>query len=89
MRSNWIAWGITIGEGILLLGFGVVLGEYWLMLPVWMRSTAGVGLGMASVILAYRFFKFRRRQKRVAPGKMECGTESKRERAGEPTEASL
>ena len=76
MRSNWIAWGITIGEGILLLGFGVVLSEYWLMLPVWMRSTAGFGLGTAFAILAYRFFKFRRRQNRLASTKTQPERES-------------
>jgi len=63
-KSNWIAWGITIGEGILLLGFAIVLSQYWLMLPVWMRSSAGVGLGTAFVIVAYRFFKFQRTGKR-------------------------
>lgn len=90
MRSNWIAWGITIGEGLLLLAFGIVLSEYWLMLPVWMRSTAGTGLGLAFAILAYRFFKFRRRQKRVAPGVTLCDPElkPKPDRASESTEVS-
>ena len=59
MRSrNWIAWGITIGEALLLLAFGIVLGQYWLMLPIWMRSCAALGLVAAAIIVAWRFFKF-------------------------------
>jgi hypothetical protein len=60
---NWIAWAVTIGEMALLMAFGFVLSQYWLMLPVWMRSTAGFGLGFAMVVVAYRFFKFRRSKK--------------------------
>jgi hypothetical protein len=59
MRSrNWIAWAITIGEGLLLLAFGIVLSQYWLMLPGWMRSSAAFGLTLAVAIVAWRFFKF-------------------------------
>src|SRR3954462_3138761 len=65
MKSNWIAWGVTLGEGILLLGAGVVLGAYWLMLPVWMRSCAGFGLGLAFVAVGFRFYRFQRKQRRA------------------------
>ena len=59
MRSrNWIAWGITIGEALLLLAFGIVLGQYWLMLPIWMRSCAALGLIVAVALVARRFLKF-------------------------------
>jgi hypothetical protein len=58
-RTNWIAWGITFGEGLLLLVCAIVLSQYWLMLRVWMRSTAGVCLGLAFLVVGYRFFKFR------------------------------
>jgi hypothetical protein len=81
MRSNWIAWGITIGEGILLLGFGIVLSEYWLMLPVWMRSSAGFGLGIGFLIVVYRFFKFRRIAK--------CASLKKGQRERESAEVSI
>jgi len=76
MRAKWIAWGITLGQVILLAGCGVVLGEYWLMLPVWMRNSAGAGLGLALVVVGVRFFKFQRSQKRVAPQKIERERES-------------
>jgi hypothetical protein len=59
-KTNWIAWGITLGEGLLLLAFGIVLSQYWLMLPVWMRSSAGLSLGLAFATVGYRFFKFQR-----------------------------
>ena len=52
-----------IGEAILLLAFGIVLSQYWLMLPVWMRSCAGLGLSAAFAMVAYRFFKFRSSRK--------------------------
>jgi hypothetical protein len=59
MRSrNWIAWGITIGETLLLLAFGIVLGQYWLMLPIWMRSCAAFGLILAIAFVTWRFLKF-------------------------------
>ncbi|HEY6228372.1 MAG TPA: hypothetical protein VI282_14725 [Verrucomicrobiae bacterium] len=59
MRSrNLIAWGITIGEALLLLAFGIVLGQYWLMLPIWMRSCAAFSLVVAVVFVTWRFFKF-------------------------------
>lgn len=64
MNSNWIAWGITLGEGILLLAAGVVLSAYWLMLPVWMRSCAGFGLGLGVAMVVLRFYRFRRKQRR-------------------------
>jgi hypothetical protein len=76
MSSKWIAWGITCGQIILLLGCGVVLSEYWLMLPVWMRNSAGAGLGLAFAIVGFRFFKFQRKQKRLALKKIEPERES-------------
>ncbi len=66
MKSNWIVWGVTVGELILLAAFGIVLSEYWLMLPVWMRSTAGIGLGLAIAIVVFRFFKSQRSRKRIS-----------------------
>lgn len=59
MRSrNWIALGITIGEALLLLAFGIVLGQYWMMLPIWMRSCAAFGLVVAVALVAWRFLRY-------------------------------
>jgi hypothetical protein len=63
-KPNWIAWAITLGEGFVVLVFGIILSQYWLMLPVWMRSGAGLFLGLAFLVVGFRFFKFRRNQNR-------------------------
>jgi len=67
MKPIWLAWSVTLGEAILLFAFAIVLSQYWLMLPVWMRSAAGFCLGLAFVTVAFRFFKFRRSKKRFSP----------------------
>ena len=61
----WLAWAVTLGEAVLLGGFALALSRYWLMLPIWMRSTAGSCLGVAAAIVLYRLFRFYRRRKRV------------------------
>jgi hypothetical protein len=57
-KPRWLAWAISIGEVILLLGFAFALSRYWLMLPVWMRRTAGVFLAVAFVAVGYRLIRF-------------------------------
>ena len=34
-KPRWLAWAVSVGELILLLGFAFALSRYWLMLPVW------------------------------------------------------
>jgi hypothetical protein len=65
-KPIWLAWSITVGEVILLLAFAIVLSQYWLMLPVWMRSSAGFCLGLAFLAVALRFFTFQRAKKRFS-----------------------
>src|SRR5436305_12756739 len=57
-KPRWLPWAISIGEVILLLGFAFELRRYWLMLPVWMRRTAGVFLALAFVAVGYRLIHF-------------------------------
>jgi hypothetical protein len=57
---GWIALTITIGEVAVLSYFAFVLSQYWLMLPVWMRTTAALGLGLAFALVGYRFWKARK-----------------------------
>jgi hypothetical protein len=64
MKRNWIAWAVTMGEGLLILAAAVVLSQYWLMLPVRLRFGAAFVLGFAFAALVYRFYKFRRNQPR-------------------------
>jgi hypothetical protein len=45
-----MVWAITLGEALLLGVCAVVLSKYWMMLPVWMRTLAVLGLiGVAAV----------------------------------------
>jgi hypothetical protein len=64
-KPMWLVWAVTLGEAALLAGFALALSRYWLMLPIWMRSTAGTCLGVAAAIVLFRLFRFYRRRKRV------------------------
>ncbi|HUS35994.1 MAG TPA: hypothetical protein VM680_11645 [Verrucomicrobiae bacterium] len=64
-KPTWLAWAVTLAEVVLLGGFAVALSRYWLMLPIWMRSTAGWCVGLAAAIVFFRMFRFYRRRKRV------------------------
>jgi hypothetical protein len=59
-KPGWLAWAVSIVEAILLLGFAFALSRYWLMLPVWMRRTAGTGLALAFLVIVYRLLRFNR-----------------------------
>jgi uncharacterized membrane protein len=65
IKRRWLAWSVSIGETVLLLVFGFVLSRYWLMLPVWMRRTAGTFLAIAFLLVFYRLFRFSRKQSRT------------------------
>jgi hypothetical protein len=65
----WIAWSITIGETLLLLGLSFGLTQYWLMLPVWMRSCAALALTLGFLLIAYRFFNHTAKKKRTTASK--------------------
>ena len=66
-KRQWLAWTVTIFEALLLGAFAVVLSRYWLMLPVWMRRTAGLCLTVAFLAVAYRLFRFIRRRSNSKP----------------------
>lgn len=60
-----VAWAITIGEAILLAVVGLALVDYWLMLPVWMRSTGALGLAGLATLGVIRLVRFYRRPTRL------------------------
>lgn len=64
-KPMWLAWAVTLGEALLLGAFALALSRYWLMLPIWMRSTAGTCLAVAAAIVLFRFYRFYRRRKRA------------------------
>lgn len=67
--SARLAWAITIGEAILLAGLALGLSEYWLMLPVMLRSAGALilaGLAAIVVIRAVRFFRCRNRRRHAS-----------------------
>jgi membrane protein YdbS with pleckstrin-like domain len=64
-KPTWLAWAVTLAEVVLLGGFAVALSRYWLMLPIWMRSTVGSCLAVAAAIVFFRMFRFYRRRKRA------------------------
>lgn len=45
-----LAWAITIAYGILYCGILFIVSQYWLMLPIWLRSIVVLGLlGIAGI----------------------------------------
>ncbi len=42
--STRLAWAITLGYAILYGGIVFVVSQYWLMLPIWLRTIAALGL---------------------------------------------
>lgn len=67
-QSLRLAWAITVGEGILLGGMAFGLREYWLMLPVWMRSGGAIVLGSLTVAMIVRLVRVHRRAARRREG---------------------
>jgi len=53
-----LAWAITIGEAILLLGMAYCLADYWLMLPVWMRTLGAIVLASLALLGSIRVGRF-------------------------------
>jgi hypothetical protein len=53
-----VAWAVTIGEAILLGVAAVALADYWLMLPVWMRSLAAAVIAVLALAGSYRLIRF-------------------------------
>jgi hypothetical protein len=60
-KPRWLAWAVSIGELLVLLIFAFALSRYWLMLPVWMRRTAGAFLILAFASIFYRLIRFTRK----------------------------
>lgn len=56
-----LAWAITAGEAVLLAALAVGLIEFWLMLPVLLRSIAALGLAGLTAVGVVRLVKFYRR----------------------------
>lgn len=60
-----LAWAITICEAILLGVFAIALADYWLMLPVWIRSSGGLIVASLAGIGIFRLVRFYRRPTRL------------------------
>ena len=54
----WLVWAITIGEAILLAAMALLLTDYWLMLPVWLRSAGALILASLTLIVVIRLTRF-------------------------------
>jgi hypothetical protein len=61
-KPGWLAWSVSLGEALLLLILAFALSRYWLMLPVWMRRSAGTFLILAFSVVAFRLFRFIRKR---------------------------
>jgi hypothetical protein len=64
-KSVRLAWAITAGEAVLLGAVVVALADYWLMLPVWMRSTGAAVLALITLVGIARMVRFLRRPTRL------------------------
>ncbi|MBM3835479.1 MAG: DUF4175 family protein [Verrucomicrobia bacterium] len=60
-----LAWAITIGEAILLAVLALALVDYWLMLPVWMRTGGALFLAGLGAIGIFRLVRYYRRPTRL------------------------
>lgn len=60
-----VAWAITICEAILLAAAALALIDYWLMLPVWMRTAGAFGLAGLAALGGFRLYRFYRRPTRL------------------------
>jgi hypothetical protein len=76
-KSGWLACSVSLGELVVLLIFTFALSRYWLMLPVWMRRTAGGFLFLAFAIVAYRLFRFFRKGAELKAGQPDSKESSK------------
>src|SRR5207253_777789 len=56
-----LAWSITVAEAVLVGIAAVALMDYWLMLPVWLRSLAAAAMIVLTLLGLYRLIKFMRR----------------------------
>jgi hypothetical protein len=56
-----LAWAITTGEAVLLGVLAVALVDYWLMLPVWIRTIAAAVIATLAVLGMFRLVRFFRR----------------------------
>ncbi len=70
-----LVWAITIGEAILLAAFVLALMDYWLMLPIWMRTTGAIGLSLLAAIGLYRLVRFYRRPTRLKEAALDLEAE--------------
>src|SRR2546425_8240256 len=64
-KSTRLAWAITIGEAVLLGVLALALIDYWLMLPVYLRSLGAVALAGFAVAGLFRLVRFYRRPTRL------------------------
>ncbi|MHB8521273.1 MAG: hypothetical protein ACYDH9_11025 [Limisphaerales bacterium] len=59
-----LAWAITVCEAVLLAALAVGLIDFWLMLPVLLRSAAALGLTFLTAVGVIRLVNFYRRPRR-------------------------
>ncbi|MEW6159717.1 MAG: DUF4175 family protein, partial [Verrucomicrobiota bacterium] len=64
-KSVRLAWAITLCEAVLLSVFAIALIDYWLMLPVTLRSIAALMLAGLIGLGIYRLIRFFRRPTRL------------------------
>jgi hypothetical protein len=62
-QSIRLVWAVTAGEALLLGGASLVLWDYWLMLPVYLRMTGVIGLSILAAIGLVRLWLFYRKIK--------------------------
>jgi hypothetical protein len=56
-----LAWAITIGEALLLGVLAAALLDYWLMLPIWLRTTGASFIAAMALFGIWRLLRFYRR----------------------------
>lgn len=70
-----LAWAITVCEAILLAGFALALIDYWLMLPVLLRSVGALGLATLAAVGVIRLVRFYRRPTRLKEAALDIESE--------------
>src|SRR6185369_8408150 len=67
-KSARFSWAMMIGEAVLLAMLALALVDYWLMLPVFLRTVGALGLVALALIGIVRLVRFFQRPTRLKQG---------------------
>ncbi len=67
-KTTRFGWAMMVGEAALLAMLGLAVADYWLMMPVLLRTAGSLGLALLLIIGVVRLVRFYRRPTRLKQG---------------------